>query len=84
MNNGAKKGGSPDAWQIVHSSPGLEDLWQLHFAMAGGKDNNSPDSFIANLDQSCEGKHIKVSAMEDGAFTVLNTRNKYQKTYAAK
>ena len=41
MNNGAKKGGSPEAWQIIRSSPGLEDLWQLHFAVAGGKENNS-------------------------------------------
>ncbi len=84
MNNGAKKGGAPDSWQIIKSSPGLEDLWQVHFAMAGGKDNNAPDSFIANLDETCEGKGIKVSAMEDGSFTVLNARNKYQKNYAAR
>lgn len=84
MNNGAKKGGSPEAWKTIHSSPGLEDLWQLHFAVAGGKDTNSPDSFIANLDEGCEGKHIKVSAMNDGSFTVVNSRNNYQKSYAAK
>jgi hypothetical protein len=84
MNNGAKKGGSADAWQIVRKSPGLEDLWQLHFAVAGGKENNSADSFIANLDPSCEGKGIKVSAREDGGFTVLNQRNAYQKVYPAR
>lgn len=84
MNNGAKKGGSPDAWQTIRSSPGLEDLWQLHFAVAGGKDNNAPDSFIANLEEACEGKHLKLSAMPDGSFSVVNSRNKYQKTYAAK
>ena len=38
MNNGAKKGGSPDAWQIIRKSPGLEDLWQLHFAITGGRE----------------------------------------------
>jgi competence protein ComEC len=84
MNNGAKKGGSPESWQIVRSSPGLEDLWQLHFAVAGGKDNNSADSFIANIDEACEGKFLKASAMADGSFTVVNSRNKYQKSYAAK
>ena len=31
MNNGAKKGGSPQAWQNIKTSPGLEDLWQLHY-----------------------------------------------------
>jgi competence protein ComEC len=84
MNNGAKKGGSPEAWQIIRSSPGLEDLWQLHFAVAGGKENNSADSFVANIDEACEGKYLKASAMADGSFTVVNTRNKYQKSYAAK
>jgi hypothetical protein len=84
MNNGAKKGGSPESWQIVRSSPGLEDLWQLHFAVAGGKDNNSADSFVANIDEACEGKFLKASAMADGSFTVVNSRNKYQKSYAAK
>ena len=81
MNNGAKKGGSPEAWQIIRKSPGLEDLWQLHFAVAGGKENNAPDSFIANVDTACEGKYIKVSVTEDGTMTVTNSRNKYSKTY---
>ena len=84
MNNGAKKGGSPDAWQIIRRSPGLEDMWQLHFAVAGGKENNAPDSFIANLDPNCEGKYIKVAANNDGSFTVSNSRNKYEKTYKAR
>src|SRR4051812_7225139 len=33
MNNGAKKGGVPAAWKVIKSSPGLEDLWQVHFAI---------------------------------------------------
>jgi beta-lactamase superfamily II metal-dependent hydrolase len=84
MNNGAKKGGSPDAWQVIRKSPGLEDLWQLHFAVAGGKENNVPDSFIANLDPNCEGKHLKLAANADGSFLVTNSRNKYEKMYKAK
>jgi competence protein ComEC len=84
MNNGAKKGGAPQAWQTIRQSPGLEDLWQLHFAVAGAKENNSPDSFIANLDPTCEGKHIKLSAQPDGSFSVSNSRNRYEKSYKAK
>ena len=84
MNNGAKKGGAPEAWQTIHKSPGLEDLWQVHFAIAGGKDNNSPEPMIANLVENCEGNYIKVSASEDGSFTVYNSRNKYKKTYGAR
>jgi competence protein ComEC len=83
MNNGATKGGMPKAWQVVKNSPGLEDLWQVHFSVAGGKENNVPDPMIANIDETT-GEYIKVSAMPDGSFTVWNNRNKYTKTYAAK
>lgn len=84
MNNGAKKGGSPEAWEIIHNSPGLEDLWQVHFSIAGGKENNSAEPMIANLVENCEGKYIKLSANADGSFTIYNSRNKYQKTYPPK
>jgi beta-lactamase superfamily II metal-dependent hydrolase len=84
MNNGAKKGGSPEAWQIIRKSPGLEDLWQLHFAIAGKAENNSPESFIANLEESCAGQHLAVSVNADGSFVVTNPRNGYKKTYSAR
>ena len=82
MNNGARKGGSPDAWQIVKDSPGLEDLWQLHYAEAGGQDHNVADSFIANVDQG-DGNYIKLTAEGNGSFTVWNQRNKFEKVYKA-
>lgn len=82
MNNGAHKGGSPEAWQMVHDSPGLEDLWQLHFAVEGGKEHNVDERFIANPDEQADaGKPIKVMAMPDGTFTVENTRSGFEKTY---
>ncbi len=81
MNNGARKGGSPDAWQIVKSSPGLEDLWQLHYAMEGGQEHNVPDSFIANVDEHCQGSYLKLTAESNGSFTVFNSRNKFQRVY---
>jgi len=84
MNNGPRKGGDPEAWKRIRAVPGLEDLWQLHFAIAGGQDANSPDTLIANVDEQCEGKYLKVSALADGSFTVTNTRNKYTKTYGAR
>ena len=81
MDNGARKGGSPEAWQTVRDSPGLEDLWQLHFAMEGGTAHNSPDPFIANVDEACQGSPLRLAVSEDGSFTVTNTRNNYSKTY---
>jgi len=84
MNNGAHKGGSPGAWQIVHDSPGLQDLWQLHYAMDGGTEHNVGEERIANVDEKCAGKYITVTAEEDGSFTVLNERNGLSKTYGKK
>lgn len=83
MNNGARKGGEPEAWQVVESSPGLKDLWQLHYALASGKEQNVADSFIANPDEQCAGKSLKLSAQADGSFKVTNARNGFSKAYPA-
>ena len=81
MDNGAKKGGSAEAWQTVRSSPGLEDIWQLHYALQAGKSNNAPDDFIANLEENCKGNWIKLTAEPDGQFTLTNGRNGMTKVY---
>jgi beta-lactamase superfamily II metal-dependent hydrolase len=82
MNNGAKKGGSASAWQVIHNSPGLQDIWQVHFAVAGGPSNNTSEELIANPEGSEDaGNWIKLSAMANGAFTVTNGRTKFSKTY---
>jgi hypothetical protein len=84
MNNGAKKGGAAPAWQVLKKSPGLEDLWQVHFALAGGKDNNVAEDHIANVEESCKGLGLSVMADSSGAFTVSNERNGVKQTYAAR
>jgi competence protein ComEC len=48
MNNGTRKGGQPDAMKVLHGSPGLEDLWQLHFSLLSGQEYTVPGMFIAN------------------------------------
>jgi beta-lactamase superfamily II metal-dependent hydrolase len=48
MNDGTRKGGEPDVMQTVHSSPGLEDLWQMHFSTLSGQEYTVPGIFIAN------------------------------------
>lgn len=84
FDNGARKGSSPAAWQIVHDSPGLEGLWQLHYAAESDQDHNIDSDHIANTKENCEGKYLKVSASNDGTFTVTNQRNGIEKTYAKK
>ena len=49
LNNGTRKGGQPDAMRVLHSSPGLQDLWQLHFSLLSGQEYTVPGMFIANM-----------------------------------
>jgi len=83
MNNGPRKGGHASAWRIVRSSPRLEDLWQVHYSMEGGKENNAPQEFIANLEENCEGLAVKLTAHADGSFVFTNTRNGFSKRYGS-
>jgi competence protein ComEC len=109
MNNGTRKGGPPEVMKVIHTSPGLEDLWQIHFSQLSGQEYTVPGMFIANLldepsaampvapiaaptpgpntppppAHNGQAFWIKVSAQPDGAFTVINVRNGFSKTYAA-
>jgi hypothetical protein len=82
-NNGATKGGSAEALHTIRTSPGIQDVWQLHYAQNAGKENNAPEPFIVNVDQDAKVSWIKLSAKPDGEFTVTNSRNGYSKTYPA-
>ena len=84
MDNGAHKAGSPEAWQTVHESPGLEDLWMLHTAEDSDAAHNSPEPFIANVKGGADGAWLKVVASSDGSFTVTNARTGQTKNYPRK
>lgn len=84
FDNGSKKGATPSAWDVVKASPGLEDIWQLHFADAGGTEHNAQDPFLANVTEADTGFYLKVTVNADGSFVVFNSRNKFEKRYAAR
>lgn len=82
MNNGATKGGDPATFWTVHAQPNL-DLWQLHASERRGA-TNAPSEFIANLnnhDIEPTGHWIKLTATDDGSFTVVNGRTGFARTY---
>jgi hypothetical protein len=107
MNNGTRKGGQPEAMKVLFNSPGLLDLWQMHFSLLSGQEYTVAGMFIANLvdeplaamplapvEPTPQGQqappapqhdgtayYFKVSALQDGTFTVTNTRNSFSKTY---
>ena len=85
MNNGPRKGGAPAAYETVRKSPGLQDLWQLHYAVASDKEHNTDERMIANLEEKdCAGHHLKISVARGGKYTITNSRNGFSKTYQAK
>ena len=65
MNNGTRKGGAPDAFRVLHQSPGLEDLWQLHWSHNTGLDN-APATFVANVDDGATVAGVLVPPADDG------------------
>ncbi len=48
MNDGIRKGGEPAVMKVIHTSPGLENLWQIHFSQLSGQEYTVPGMFIAN------------------------------------
>lgn len=93
MNNGANKGGEIPTFKTLKRSPGLEDLWQLHYGVEAGP-LNSLERVIANLgragtkesgvSEESPAYSIRLSARPDGSFTIANARNGYSKEYAAR
>jgi beta-lactamase superfamily II metal-dependent hydrolase len=96
MNNGPRKGGAVQTFEILSRLPNALDLWQNHYSVPGGQQHNRPEMFIANLDEGTQlpggragaapvhtgaAHWIKVSARQDGSFTILNSRTGFAKEY---
>jgi len=84
MDNGAHKGGSPEAWQTMRQSPGIEDLYMLHTAEDSDAAHNSSEALIANPKGDGDGAWFKVVASKDGSFSVTNSRTGTTKNYPKK
>jgi competence protein ComEC len=52
MQNGTRKGAGAQTMPTLRSSPGLEDIWQLHWGYGAGIEQNSAGVFIANVDDN--------------------------------
>ena len=92
MNNGSRKGGAVQTFDILQAVGSLEHLWQNHYSIPGGAEHNPPERFIANLDAGTPGADgrtvhlgpahsIRVAARRDGSFTVTNSRNGFSRSY---
>ncbi len=48
MNDGTRKGGEPETMESIYTSPGFQDLWEMHFSLLSGQEYTVPGIFIAN------------------------------------
>lgn len=83
-NNGAQKGGDPQTYDNVSALPGLQRLWQLHFAIKGELAHNPPAAYIANVtDDPDQYAALFISVFPDGRLSVLNERTGFSESYPA-
>jgi competence protein ComEC len=83
MNNGPRKGGEVETWNIIHGLPDV-DLWQLHYSVLVDEAHNPPHNMVANMDEVDHGYAFKMTVRPDGSFTVLNQRTGFSKDYPAR
>lgn len=83
LGDDAHNGSSPSTYDILETEGSLKTIWQLRSSGVGGRDHNTPDSYIANLDNEHGGYYLKLTAHDNGAFEVYNSRNKLTRKYEA-
>ena len=94
MNNGPRKGGALQTFQILAEVDSLEDIWQNHYSIPAGAANVT-EAQIANLQNFApvedeDAVHlgmahwIHIEARRDGSFTITNSRNGVSRDYAAR
>ena len=85
MNNGAKKGGSADVYRILKKTKSIRDIFQVHRSIKSGPEDNAPPEFVANDDEKCEGRVVKLSVTPDGkSYTVQIPSKGTTRTYTSR
>ena len=87
VNNGPRKGGTPESLAVLQSSAEVGDAWQLHRTLTDDAANNTDEALIANLteEDDCEGHWIKATVQPDGlGWSMTNGRTGYSRTYQSR
>jgi hypothetical protein len=68
--------------ETLRSSPGIQAMYQMHRNVREDRENNTADEFIANLEEKCQGNHLKLSVESSGkSYTVTIPASGHQRTY---
>jgi len=87
INNGPRKGGTPESLEAIQSTPDIDDVWQSHRALGPDAAYNTDEQLIANLteEDGCVGHWIKATVQPDGrSWTMTNGRTGYSRNYLSK
>jgi competence protein ComEC len=90
MNNGPRKGGKPETFATLKTVKSLQARYQVHKSMNVPAEENTPDEFIANLEDvrpadKCPANLIKMSVAADGkSYTISIPANGHSRTYRTK
>ncbi len=87
VNNGPRKGGTPESLAVLQGSAEIGDVWQAHRTLADDAANNTDEALIANLteEDDCEGHWIKATVQPDGrSWSITNGRTGYSRTYQSR
>jgi hypothetical protein len=81
--------GLEDLWQLHYSvkRPPSAAANLFEKSQNGGPELNTAEQMIANTDEAAghtPAHFLKLSAREDGAFTITNSRNGFSKEYKAR
>jgi len=85
INNGPKKGGSPETIARLKAEPSIKAIFQLHYNTLTSPEENTDSALIANIDEGCSGEYIKMSVAPDGeSYTISIPARGFAATYRTK
>ena len=87
VNNGPRKGGTPDSLAVAQGTAEVGDVWQSHRTLTDDAAHNTEEALTANLteEDDCEGHWIKATVAPDGGtWSMTNGRTGYSRTYQSR
>ncbi|MBI4662087.1 MAG: MBL fold metallo-hydrolase [Verrucomicrobia bacterium] len=85
MSNGPSKGCEANTFAALKAASSIQALYQVHRNLRQGRENNTADEYIANLEQKCQGNYIKLSVDPSGkSYTVSIPATGHRRTFQTK
>jgi competence protein ComEC len=82
VNNGPRKGNEPNTFATLKACPSIQTIYQLHRNVRTPPEGNTAPELTANVNETCEGNHVKLSVEPDGKkYALAIPSTKHEKTY---